>query len=76
VPGSYYGRHMAQALSEGRIGTFAYDPALPVHTAWDLGVDDYTAVWFFQENGADIRAIDYFEASRRGRRADRPRRPA
>ena len=30
-------------------------------TAWDLGIHDYTAVWFFQQVGREVRAIDYYE---------------
>lgn len=61
--GAYYARLVAQAESEGRIGYYPHDPALPVHTAWDIGLDDYTAIWFLQENGRDVRAIDYYESS-------------
>lgn len=66
VPGSYFGTLIAKARDEGRVGSFPYDPALPVKTAWDLGVDDYTAVWFLQENGKQVRAIDYYETSGEG----------
>jgi hypothetical protein len=66
VPGSYYGPQIAKAKDEGRIGRFPHDPALPVLTAWDIGVDDYTAIWFLQENGQKVRAIDYFETSGEG----------
>lgn len=66
VPGSYYGPMIGKAREEGRVGSFPYDPALLVKTAWDIGVDDYTAVWFFQENGKQVRAIDYFETSGEG----------
>lgn len=69
VPGSYFGSTIARAREEGRIGQFAYDPALPVLTAWDLGVDDYTAIWFLQENGIQVRAIDYYETSGEGAEA-------
>lgn len=61
--GSYYARQLAQAENEGRIGDFPYDPDLPVKTAWDIGVDDYTAIWFLQENGKRVRAIGYYETS-------------
>ena len=61
--GSYYARDLVASEREGRIGAFPYDPALPVITAWDIGVDDYTAVWFMQENGRRVRAIDYYETS-------------
>lgn len=64
--GSYFALLMAKAENEGRIGDFPYDPALPVLTAWDIGVDDYTAIWFMQQNGSQVRAIEYFEASGEG----------
>ena len=31
--------------------------------SWDIGVADYTAIWFLQENGNQVRAIDYYETS-------------
>ena len=61
--GAYYARALADLEKAGRIGHFPHDPALPVYTAWDIGVDDYTAIWFFQENGRQVRAIDYYETS-------------
>lgn len=64
--GAYYAALLATADNEGRIGDFPYDPALPVITGWDIGVDDYTAIWFAQENGNQIRFIDYFETSGEG----------
>lgn len=63
VPGSYYGALLTKAKAQGRIGSFPYNPVLPVKTAWDIGVDDYTAVWFFQEDGRRVFAIDYEEYS-------------
>ncbi len=61
--GSYFARLLSQSEKAGRIGNFPYDPALPVITAWDIGVDDHTAVWFLQENGRQVRAIGYYETS-------------
>lgn len=61
--GAYYARLVAEAESAGRIGCFPYDPSLPVKTTWDVGVDDYTAIWFLQENVNTVRAIDYYESS-------------
>lgn len=65
--GSYYGRLMNDADAEGRIGDVPYDPKLPVWTAWDLGIDDSTAIWFAQlgPNG-QWRIIDYIEDSGAG----------
>lgn len=61
--GSYYARLIAKAEEEGRIGDFPHNPALPVRTAWDIGVDDYTAIWFIQDNGIFHTVVDYYEVS-------------
>jgi len=66
APGAYYAPLLRDAEREGRIGRVPFDPALRVDTAWDLGIDDYTAIWFFQQAGREVRAIDYFEASGEG----------
>ena len=63
APGAYYGGALREAEAAGRIGRVPFDPALKVDTAWDLGIDDYTAIWFFQQVGREVRAIDYFETS-------------
>ncbi|HEY7384349.1 MAG TPA: hypothetical protein VH743_11820, partial [Beijerinckiaceae bacterium] len=63
IIGAYYGREMEQAEAGGRIAANVYDPALAVHTAWDLGLSDHTAIWFFQQSGFDIRVVDYYAAS-------------
>lgn len=62
--GSYFGKEMERAQNEGRISHVGYDPALPVFTYWDLGVDDTTCIWFGQfVKGREIRWIDYVEES-------------
>lgn len=63
VKGAYYGKILNGLENEGRIGDVPFDPSKPVYTAWDLGVDDATAIWFFQNNGPECRIIDYYEAS-------------
>jgi phage terminase large subunit len=61
IMGSYYGELIAEAERQGRITTVNYDPALPVHCAWDLGIGDATSIWFAQFAGAEIRLIDFYE---------------
>jgi hypothetical protein len=35
-----------------------------VRTGWDIGVDDYSAVWFIQDDdGVNAWVIDYFESN-------------
>lgn len=61
VMGAYWGKELAQADRDGRITEVAYDPILPTHTAWDLGIGDSTAIWFFQVVGSEVRVIDHYE---------------
>ena len=67
VEGAYYGEQMAAAELQGRIGNFPADPDLPVHTAWDIGRHDYTAIWFWQRLLAKrIRLVGYFQNTGEG----------
>jgi hypothetical protein len=66
VIGSYYGEGMRRAQEDGRISRVPYEPNLPVHTFWDIGVGDSTAIWFMQTIGREIRIIDYYESSGEG----------
>ena len=61
--GSVFGKQLAQAREEGRITKVPYDGAAPVYTAWDLGIGDCTAIWFFQIIGREIHFIDHYENS-------------
>jgi len=65
--GSYYGSQMLKAEKDGRIlEDIPYDDKLPVHTWWDLGMDDSTTIVFVQQYGTEIRIIDYYENSGEG----------
>lgn len=66
IHGAYYGTLIRDAKDAGRVGKVQGDPILPVHTAWDLGVGDSTAIWFYQVAGREIRIIDYYEQSGEG----------
>lgn len=61
--GAYYARLISAAEKEGRVGHFPYDPQRPVKTSWDIGIDDYTAIWFWQDDGFNATVIDFYEAS-------------
>lgn len=63
VDGSYYAKWLTKARMEGRIVRVYHEPELPVHTAWDLGYGDSTAIWFFQCSGKEIHLIDFYENS-------------
>jgi hypothetical protein len=62
IIGAYYGKLLADADDAGRITRVPYDPAYPVHTAWDLGINDSTAIWFAQIfRGGSVHIVDYYE---------------
>lgn len=62
--GSYYGKWIDAAIKDERVGRVTYDPNLPVHTCWDLGMDDSTAIWWFQRSpGGEWRWLEYHEDS-------------
>lgn len=58
---SYYGQIMSKKDKNGTIGEFAYNPAYPVYTAWDLGKSDSMVVLFFQYFKEKVRLIDLYE---------------
>lgn len=63
IIGSYYGRDLSDLESQQRITNVPWERQLSVDTSWDLGIDDATAVWFFQTVGNEIRVIDHYEVN-------------
>jgi hypothetical protein len=62
ILGAFYGTEMRQA--EPRINErVVFEPGYPVHTAWDLGYRDDTAIWWYQVVGGEVRVIDFFAIS-------------
>jgi phage terminase large subunit len=67
IKGAYYGTLIEKAETDGRISRVPYDPIMPVHTAWDLGISDAMTIWFFQVSpSGEIRVIDYMEDTGEG----------
>lgn len=66
IQGAYYAEQLMLADEEGRIAGVPYDPAVLVHTAWDLGIDDSMSIWFFQVAGRELHFIDYYESAGEG----------
>ena len=57
--GAVYGKQMVSAAD--RITKVPIEPGVPVHTFWDLGRNDTTAIWFMQSIGLQYRFIDCYE---------------
>lgn len=66
IQGAYYATQLLKAHEEGRITQVPYEPSLPVHTYWDLGIGDSTTIWFHQSANQQERIIDYYESSGEG----------
>lgn len=72
VEGAIFAGEIEKLDRLGQLGAARWNNLLPVNTAWDLGFDDATAIWFFQHvpGGMDgrggINLIDYYEASGAG----------
>ena len=66
VPGSILGPEMQKADDEGRITKVPVDPTARVHSAWDLGINDATSIWMYQQIGHAIHVVDYVEQNNEG----------
>ncbi len=66
IKGAYYLKELHIARHEERITSVPVDLNFPVHTWWDLGIGDSTAILFMQEIGKEWRMIDSYEASGEG----------
>ena len=63
VPGAIYRKEVLKTIEDRRFRPVPYDPRLLVHTIWDLGWNDQTAIIFAQRLHSEIRLIDYEEES-------------
>lgn len=61
IIGSYYGQLLEEAEQDDRVTGVPVERNHPVHTAWDLGIGDSTAIWFFQTVGREVHLVDYLE---------------
>ena len=63
IIGAYYGKEMRVLTDGNRITKVKYDPIFPVHTAWDLGYSDDTAIWWYQVVHGEIRVLEYHSSN-------------
>jgi phage terminase large subunit len=59
--GAIFGKQILEMRKSGRICNVPVLPNTEVHTFWDLGRNDHTAIWFMQNVGKEYRMIDYYE---------------
>lgn len=63
IEGTYFHKQFQVARKQGRIGNVPFDPQVVVNTFWDIGLDDFCAIWFHQRVGLENRFIGYYENS-------------
>jgi phage terminase large subunit len=61
LDGAIYANEMRALTTRGGICRVPYDPTLPVHTFWDLGIADCTSIWFVQAAAFEFRFIDFYQ---------------
>ncbi|MHA1353582.1 MAG: hypothetical protein ACTSR1_00220 [Candidatus Heimdallarchaeota archaeon] len=59
--GAYFLKQLERMRNTNRIYDFQIENKYPVFTAWDLGINDSTAIWFFQYINNAPHAIFYYE---------------
>lgn len=63
ILGAFYGIELRHLEDTGHICKVDYDKNIPVHTAWDLGYRDDTAIWWYQVIRGEIHIIDFYAIS-------------
>jgi len=55
--GAYYAEQLMALRAAGHVREVPYQSGVPVNTAWDLGYNDTTAIWFFQHIAGETRFL-------------------
>jgi len=58
---AYYWKQISEMYKENRYIENLFDKRLPIYTAWDIWMNDYTCIVFFQYYQGSIRIVDYYE---------------
>lgn len=64
--GSYYGEYMHRLREQGHIREIPWIESQLVNTAWDLGVNDATAIIFYQYINGTLYIIDAYQSTDKG----------
>lgn len=60
--GLYYGAQLSKLRQNDAFTKVPYDDSNVVHTAWDIGLDDFTSIWCFQiSRGGQVNIINFLE---------------
>ncbi len=59
--GAIFGKQITKLKKDKRLLNIPIQSNCPVHTFWDIGKNDATAIWFVQKVGMEFRFIDYYQ---------------
>lgn len=59
IQGAYYSSEMSRVNDEGRICRVPHETKLPVFVSFDLGYNDFNALWYAQFFRGEVRLIEY-----------------
>jgi len=66
IKGAYYGEVMNDLEADNAFTTIRHDKARLVHACFDLGMNDATAIWYFQIAGNEVQFLLYEEFTNTG----------
>ena len=63
LEGAIYANEIRKAYDENRITKVEWDENVAVHTAWDIGSTDDTAIWWYQIVSGEIHILESYSVS-------------
>lgn len=66
IEGAYYTQQMTRLRKQGQLRPIPLSMAAPVHSFWDLGYDDYNALWLMQIVAGQPRFLRTYQNSGEG----------
>jgi len=64
--GAFFAKEIRNLRQLKRVGPHAHDPALPVNTFWDWGLNDATTIWLHQQVAGRNRFVGFYQNSGEG----------
>jgi hypothetical protein len=59
--GKYFRHEFIYLYSNNRICNVPWEPSVPVDVSWDLGLDNYMSIWFYQKVMKENRLIRHYQ---------------
>ena len=66
LAGAYYAKQLEALEDKGCVTSVPVSDGHAVHTVWDIGISDYTSIWFAQIVGRECRLVDFYQNNSEG----------